>query len=176
MRQTRAISLGLLALAASGACTWEQKAYMERPDRETTWKDEAIDPRDEDKKDVQELAAIERRIGRGELPKITFDFDSDVIRETSYRTLDVVADWLLRHPDRKIRIRAHTCTIGTKEYNDVLSEKRAKSVKQYLVAKGVPPPSIRYKGVGYSEPLVDNSTEENREKNRRVEFQLVYRD
>lgn len=141
-----------------------------------TWKDHAIDLSQEDEKAIRELAAIERRIGKGELPKIQFEFDSDEILEQSYRTLDIMADWMLRNPDRKVRIRAHTCTIGSKEYNDELSERRAKSVKQYLVSKGVPPPSLRYYGMGYSEPLVDNSSEENREKNRRVEFQIVGRD
>jgi outer membrane protein OmpA-like peptidoglycan-associated protein len=124
----------------------------------------------------EELDGIQSRIARGELPKIQFDFDSDAIRLESYRTLDLIADWFLRHPRRKVWITAHTCDIGTPEYNLILSKRRAQSVKGYLVAKGVPPPAIRWEGMGMTEPLVANTSEENREKNRRVEFRLILRD
>jgi outer membrane protein OmpA-like peptidoglycan-associated protein len=163
------------AAALLCACTIEQKSNFHFPERDrTTWKDRRL-TREEILAD-KELMAIQERIGSGDLPKIQFEFDSDVIQPRSYATLDAVADWFLRHPDRKVRISAHTCTIGAAEYNLELSERRAKAVKTYLVQQGVPPPAIRYKGYGFSQPLVDNSTEENREKNRRVEFRLVTRD
>ncbi len=165
-------------LALLSGCTWQQRGTLDLPQRrDQSWWGYRIDPNDvDDAQDAKELADIERRISAHELPKIQFDFDSDVIRPESFATLDVVADWALRHPRRKLRITAHTCSIGTEKYNLDLSERRAKSVYSYLVKQGVPPPTIRYKGVGFSQPLVPNDTEAHRELNRRVEFRLVDRD
>jgi outer membrane protein OmpA-like peptidoglycan-associated protein len=123
-----------------------------------------------------EMDEIDKKILRGELPKINFDFDSDVIRLNSYPTLDAIVDTLAKFNSIKVMVYAHTCTIGTETYNLDLSRRRARSVKEYLVKHGVPPPAIRYRGMGYSMPIADNSTEEGREKNRRVEFRVVPRD
>lgn len=66
--------------------------------------------------------------------------------------------------------------MGSPEYNENLSVRRAKAVKAYLVKQGVPPPSIQFRGKGLTEPIADNKTEEGRSRNRRVEFTLVQRD
>lgn len=124
----------------------------------------------------ERLEDIERRIERGELPKILFEFDKDVITPESAPTLDMVADAIGRDDHLKLMILAHTDSIGTEEYNLDLSERRAKSVKTALAKRGVPPPSMRYKGFGFSRPLADNSTDEGRQKNRRVEFRVTGRD
>jgi outer membrane protein OmpA-like peptidoglycan-associated protein len=145
--------------------------------RRETWLDYRIDPRDlDDREAEQEMLALQRRIRDGELPKVQFDFDKAEILPLSFQTLDIIADWMLRHPDRKLRVTAHTCAIGTEEYNLDLSIRRAKAVKAYLVKQGVPPPSIRYRGAGLAEPLVANDTERHREMNRRVEFRVTKRD
>jgi len=123
-----------------------------------------------------EMAKLQRRIEVGDLPKIQFGFDSDEIRASSYQTLDVIADTLHKYEKLKILVLAHTCNIGSKEYNLDLSLRRAKSVKAYLVKRGIYPPSIRFRGRGFSEPIADNGTEEGRIKNRRVEFRLGTRD
>lgn len=123
----------------------------------------------------EELAEIQRRVDKGDLPKIQFGFDSDKIRADSFPTLDAVADLLRRTPRYKLLLFAHTCNIGSEDYNLTLSRRRAKSVKTYLVKRGILPPSIRYRGKGFSEPLADNGTPEGREKNRRVEFRLLQR-
>lgn len=88
----------------------------------------------------------------------------------------MIADLQLRNPTLKFRITAHTCDLGTPEYNENLSVLRAKAVKTYLVKQGVPPPSIQFRGKGHTEPRADNKTEEGRRKNRRVEFSLVQRE
>jgi len=90
--------------------------------------------------------------------------------------LDAIAHHLLKHQSIKIRISAHTCKLGSEEYNQELSERRAKAVADYLIRKGVPPPSIRWKGWGSSHPIADNSTEEGRNRNRRVELHFLYND
>ncbi len=120
----------------------------------------------------KELEELEIRVRKGKLPKILFDFDSDKIEPGSRPTLDEIAAILRRHPDVKVMVLAHTCNMGSEEYNQDLSERRAKSVKAYLVKRGVPPPSIRFRGKGFSEPIADNATEEGRIRNRRVEFRL----
>ncbi|MBI3552215.1 MAG: OmpA family protein [Elusimicrobia bacterium] len=124
----------------------------------------------------EEVDAVVKKVERGELPKIQFDFDSDAIRMNSSPTLDAVVDILLANPKIKVMVLAHTCTMGTEVYNLDLSRRRARSVKEYLVKHGVPPPSIRYHGMGYSVPIADNSTKEGREKNRRVEFRVTFRE
>ncbi|HAM35812.1 MAG TPA: hypothetical protein DEB40_12230 [Elusimicrobia bacterium] len=158
-----------LALAFLFIFPLEVRASQEQP-----WSDEKFSP--DEIAASRELAAIQKRIDRGNLPKIQFDFDSDKIRAESFPSLDLIADVLLKNPRVKIRISAHTCIIGSAEYNQELSERRAKSVKAYLVKQGVPPPFIRYRGWGFTQPIADNSTEEGRVKNRRVEFHLLRSD
>ncbi|MBI3288436.1 MAG: OmpA family protein [Elusimicrobia bacterium] len=134
------------------------------------------DNEEEERRARAALADIQKKIDRGELPKIQFEFDKDEITPESYPTLDLVAQLLLRNPRLKVIALAHTDSVGTQEYNLDLSERRARSVKSYLVKSGVAPPSIRFIGMGFSRPLVDNSTDEGRAKNRRVEFRVTYRD
>lgn len=124
----------------------------------------------------RELQKIMTRIERGDIPKVQFDFDKSDIRPESYTALNMIADVLLKNPTVKLKIIAHTCSMGTAEYNLKLSERRAKSVMDFLVERGVPPPTLRFRGAGFAEPIADNSTEEGREKNRRVEFRIVTRD
>jgi outer membrane protein OmpA-like peptidoglycan-associated protein len=173
----RALGVWGLLLLSACAPTLEQRHFLTSGPRESEFRifDDGNLTADEVRAS-EELDGIQSRIGRGELPKVQFDFDSDAIRLESYRSLDLIADWFMRHPRRKIWISAHTCDIGSPEYNLILSKRRAQSVKAYLVAKGVPPPAIRWEGLGLTEPIASNSTEEGREKNRRVEFRVVLRD
>lgn len=123
----------------------------------------------------EELREIQRRVDKGDLPKVQFDFDSDALRPEATPTLEAIADLLRRNPRLKLVIFAHTCNLGSEAYNLRLSQRRAKSVKGYLAKRGVPPPAMRFHGKGFSQPIADNSTEEGRIKNRRVEFQLLRR-
>ncbi|MDE2040039.1 MAG: OmpA family protein [Elusimicrobia bacterium] len=124
----------------------------------------------------EELALIIARIKRGELPRIQFRFDSDKLQLSSYPTLDAIADLMLNYPKAHMMVWAHTDNIGSEPYNLDLSLRRAKSVKAYLVQRGVPPPSIRYRGYGFSKPIATNATPEGRALNRRVEFHMTSRD
>ncbi len=134
------------------------------------------DSEDEERRAREALANIQRKIETGTLPKIQFEFDSDAITPESDPTLALVAQLLIKNPRMKVICLAHTDSVGTEEYNFDLSERRARSVKTFLVKEGVPPPSIRFKGMGYSRPLADNATDEGRAKNRRVEFRVSYRE
>ncbi|MBI4061523.1 MAG: OmpA family protein, partial [Elusimicrobia bacterium] len=161
-----AAALGLLCACASGP------AVLGDDDPAPYGRDDGA----EERRAREALADIERKVERGDLPKIQFEFDSDAITAESDPTLILVAELLLKNPRLKLICLAHTDSVGTAEYNLDLSERRARSVKSFLVKRGVPPPSIRFRGMGYSRPIADNSTDEGRARNRRVEFRVTYRD
>jgi hypothetical protein len=69
-------------------------------------------------------------------------------------------------------VEGHTDSVGSDAYNQTLSEKRANSVRQYLVNKGYPDDKITAVGMGETSPIADNTTKEGRAENRRVEFHL----
>ncbi len=106
------------------------------------------------------------------LNNVYFDFDSDVIRPKSFPELDNISEMLLDNPNLHMTIDGHTCSIGTTEYNQNLSERRAGSIVKYFIGKGVLETSLTYHGYGEARPKVPNTTEKGREINRRVEFEL----
>lgn len=101
-----------------------------------------------------------------------FDFNKATLRSSSYSEIDKVVKILQENPQYKIEISGYTDNIGNKSYNLKLSEKRAKSVMEYIVAKGVDKDRITSVGYGSQMPIATNATEEGRQKNRRVEFVL----
>ena len=123
----------------------------------------------------RKLLALERRIKKKDIPPIEFEFNKAVLRPHSKETLDMVADLLFEYPQFKLMVFGHTCDIGSDRYNKWLSQKRAESVKHYLIEVGLMGEFIKAKGVGESKPLVTNDSEENRESNRRVEFRITKR-
>ncbi|MBN2802790.1 MAG: OmpA family protein [Deltaproteobacteria bacterium] len=112
------------------------------------------------------------------LDKIYFKYNKAVILQKSYEVLDDVVDVLKNYPQIKlISVEGHTDTKGKAAYNKKLSAKRAKAVKDYLVKNGIESTRIESVGVGEERPLVSpEETEEDYEKNRRVEFVIVKMD
>ncbi len=106
------------------------------------------------------------------LKNVYFDFDSDVIRPESYPELDKISEMLLDNPNLHMTIDGHTCSIGTDEYNLDLSSRRAGSIVNYFLAKGVLISNLEHHGYGESRPKMPNDTNAGREINRRVEFEL----
>ncbi|HOQ12936.1 MAG TPA: OmpA family protein [Spirochaetota bacterium] len=101
---------------------------------------------------------------------LLFDFDSYALKKDTEEKLRQIADIIKKkYPDREIIVEGHTDNIGEKDYNYSLSEKRAKTVAEYLKGK-LGHDKFSYKGYGSQNPLADNSTEEGRKKNRRVEI------
>ena len=96
------------------------------------------------------------------------------IKPESYPVLDEVVDVLKRNPGVKVEIQGHTDNVGKAKYNQVLSEKRAKSVMEYLMNKGVNSTQLSYKGYGLQRPIATNETPEGRSKNRRVELKPLF--
>jgi len=108
--------------------------------------------------------------GRVRLYGINFDYDSDVIRVESKPTLDKIAAMLKSEQDMQLIIEGHTDSDGTTEHNQVLSQKRAESVKSYLVNAGISSSRLFTEGYGESTPVAPNTTATGKAQNRRVEL------
>ena len=107
------------------------------------------------------------------IDNIFFEFDKAVLLEKSFPTLDYLVGELLKNPQLTVEISGHTDGIGSNEYNLNLSLERAVSVIDYLIEKGVPADNLISKGYGEEDPIADNSTDEGRSQNRRVEMKIV---
>ncbi len=103
---------------------------------------------------------------------ITFATDSADISPQFYSTLNAVATVLKEFPETSILVTGHTDSTGSAEYNLRLSQQRAQSVAQYLVAQGVAPNRVIARGMGESMPIASNETPEGRAQNRRVEIRI----
>ncbi|GAF55881.1 LOW QUALITY PROTEIN: outer membrane protein A precursor [Psychrobacter sp. JCM 18901] len=103
---------------------------------------------------------------------INFQVDEAVIPEVNKALLDRAAEIINNVPDMKLMIVGHTDSQASDTYNMELSQERAESVKAYLVSKGVDASKLATKGMGESEPIADNSTEQGRFRNRRIEFMV----
>ena len=106
------------------------------------------------------------------LKNVFFDFDKTELKPESFVELDRLVSYLQRNTVR-IEIGGHTDDQGSDEYNDRLSENRAKSVYDYLIQKGIPADRLTYKGYGKQKPVADNGTDEGRAANRRTEFKII---
>jgi len=101
---------------------------------------------------------------------INFDTASSKIRPDSEPVIDTIFAMLQERPEMKLSIEGHTDGDGTAEGNQKLSEERAQAVQTALVGRGIVAARLRSKGHGMSMPVVDNTTEEGKAKNRRVEL------
>lgn len=110
------------------------------------------------------------------LNNIFFEYDKSTLTSSSKGELNQVYGFLQNNPALKIEVAGHTDSMGSDQYNDKLSLDRAKSVKRYLVNKGIAPRRIKVAGYGENKPIAPNSTEKGREKNRRVEFEILQKD
>jgi outer membrane protein OmpA-like peptidoglycan-associated protein/predicted nucleic acid-binding Zn-ribbon protein len=107
------------------------------------------------------------------LEGITFKLGTAKLTKEASSILDVAANILDNNPDISMEVAGHTDSIGEKEANVQLSAKRAQSVTNYLVSKGVSSERLQAKGYGAEEPIADNTTKEGRAKNRRVELRRI---
>lgn len=104
---------------------------------------------------------------------VVFDNDSSKITAQSEMILDSVADILSKRTHFKhIEVRGHTDSVGTDQYNQKLSQRRADAVKSYLVGKGLAAGLFTTKGFGESQPIAPNDTADGREQNRRVTLEF----
>ncbi len=104
---------------------------------------------------------------------IYFDSGSSNIKPESFPILDNVAQTLIANQGVAVRIAGHTDSDGSASYNQGLSERRAASVRDYLVDKGVPAGSLSTVGYGEEQPVVPNTSASNKAQNRRIEFIIL---
>ena len=104
------------------------------------------------------------------LSDVLFDFNKYSLKPEAREKLAKISGILLAYPDLKVQVEGYTDNIGSDEYNQNLSEKRADSVRDYLVSQNVPETNVTAEGYGKSNPIADNSTNSGRAQNRRVEL------
>ena len=104
---------------------------------------------------------------------VNFEFDSAEISKDSIVELDNAVTVLLSVPDINVEVQGHADEIGSKLYNQILSEQRANNVRKYLVKQGVSADKFEAKGYGELLFLVDNDTSSLRAKNRRVQLKVL---
>jgi OmpA-OmpF porin, OOP family len=107
------------------------------------------------------------------LNNLFFDFDSASLNKNSELELARIFELLKANPKIVVEISAHTDDKGSDEYNNKLSQARAESVVKYLIEKGIVKERMVAKGYGKTFPSVPNDSDENRAKNRRVEFKIL---
>lgn len=173
--------LAILAISALGACA--QDAADEAPDVDAT--EEVSEPAEPtgpgavDRGDVEgsALETEEDRFGSAtyssfkefvEADRVYFDFDKSNIRVDARPVLDEMAEWLKHHDDVSFTVEGHCDRRGTREYNLALGERRADSVRDYLVAKGVSPSRIDTISYGKERLVASGTSSRDHQLNRRA--------
>ena len=113
------------------------------------------------------IAKVQKAAGQ-----IFFATGKDVLLKKSHAQLNEVVKLLEEDPTLKLDIAGHTDDVGAEDFNQVLSEKRANSVRNYMTGKGISEDRITATGYGEAQPIADNKTAAGRAKNRRVELEL----
>jgi len=159
----------LIGGVAGGAIGAGAGAYMDK--QQTEFEQQLA------QEQAQHQVEIERQ--QNEILKLTmssevsFDTNSAQIKPSFYSTLDKVAEIMNRYPETQIVVVGHTDSVGSEQYNLELSLRRANSVAEYLMMRGVARSRVGTEGRGELEPLADNMTEDGRMRNRRVEIYVV---
>ncbi len=132
---------------------------------------------DQQAKELQQIKDAEVRREEDRLvvtmsEAILFDLNSTALKSGAKQQLEKMAEVMVRYPENDILVTGHTDNTGSEKYNQDLSERRAKAVKNYLVLKGISARRITSMGFGETMPVASNATPEGRQKNRRVEIEI----
>ena len=128
--------------------------------------------------DAAAIAAAEAAAAAAEIEKVvlagvSFEMGSSKLRPEAHQPLRVVANAMKSHPSLRVEVEGHTDSIGERGKNQRLSQRRAESVRQFLVAEGIDATRLTAKGYGEANPVESNETDEGRAKNRRVAFKAT---
>ena len=107
------------------------------------------------------------------LNNIFFEYDKFDITPETKPELDRLVSMMKEYPEMTITISGHTDDRGTDNYNMILSNNRAKSVYDYIIASGISDTRLSYQGFGESKPVAPNTEDQGRQLNRRVEFMII---
>ena len=151
------------------------------PDRDG----DGVPDKDDDCPDTPGLIALkgcapmkqeEKKILEKAFSSLEFMSGKDILKSTSYPSLKQLAALMEEHAaDWTLKLSGHTDNQGTPEKNMLLSEKRAKAVKKYLVSQGAPADKILTEWFGQTQPVESNTAEAGRQKNRRVEMKVIFK-
>jgi len=106
---------------------------------------------------------------------VNFDYDSAVVKQDSMQNVNAFAEFLKKHTNYNAYIVGYTDSVASAGYNKKLSLKRAEAIVEELIAQGVEARRIASVGMGEDNPIADNSTEDGRAQNRRIEAELIKR-
>ena len=123
--------------------------------------------------DLTGIVMSPREVKSFVLRNMYFATGKTTILPTSESALNELYTLLSKRPNQRIRIIGHTDDIGSDRSNQLLSEGRAKSIREEMVSRGIDGSRIETKGLGERDPIVPNDSEENRQRNRRVEIELL---
>lgn len=163
---TRVLALCLLIgfFAINTACSSKKKAEDGvavgdvSGDASVASKDMAFDPLGSDSGNISGLSTVH------------FEYDQAALTTEARKELAENADWIKNNPDVTVQIEGHCDSRGSVEYNLALGERRAKSVKNYLVSLGIDPKRLTIISYGKEKPIASGDTEEAYHKNRRANF------
>jgi outer membrane protein OmpA-like peptidoglycan-associated protein len=150
-------------------------AYYYIDDVEIRLVAEAVDTMEEKESEPQATEAVPTVGETLTLREIYFQYDKTTLLQQSYNELQRLLRLLEANPKMRIEIGGHTDSKGSVEYNQRLSEGRAKAVADYLIEHGINAKRLEFKGYGKSRPIDDNDSEEGRARNRRVEIKVLSR-
>jgi OmpA-OmpF porin, OOP family len=127
-------------------------------------------------KEVIKQVVVEKPVLSGErwvMVGVNFEFNSAKLLPESYPILFYAIQTLMKNPEMNVEIEGYTDSMGSDQFNKNLSEKRANSVRDYLIAQGVNGARLKAVGYGETKPVADNNTAEGRALNRRIEFKII---
>lgn len=122
---------------------------------------------------IVELTVEEKEIVKKAFDNLEFATGKAIIKQSSYDALNELALLLEKHPEWKLDISGHTDNVGNASNNLMLSKKRAEAVKMFMITHGISEDRLAVHYYGQTKPIADNTTEEGRQKNRRVEMNIV---
>ncbi len=123
-------------------------------------------------KGCPEIQKEEKEVLDVAMDAVEFETGKSTLKSSSFNVLDQIVTILKKYPDYKLRISGHTDNVGSAQFNQTLSEQRARSCYEYLASRGVSTNRMSYVGFGESKPRANNNTEAGQRQNRRVEFDL----
>ncbi|MGE0089784.1 MAG: PorP/SprF family type IX secretion system membrane protein [Bacteroidales bacterium] len=159
----------------------ESNDYYKGQDREFVF-DKPYESENKKETDVETIKEVKKELRRESSKEIKFKLEKDfqfgfneaVLNDEAKKYINDIVLLLKENDVLSIEIIGHTDNVGTRSANQLISDNRAKIVKDYLIEKGINETRIKTRGMADMQPVFDNDTEEHRSKNRRVEFLIYY--